>query len=389
MLPCERGSRPVRVLVVSPNFPPAAGMGGSQEAAADLTETLSGSHSVRVLTTDFARGGAVQTAGDEWSASYRGSQVTRLHAPTARHVQYSLFLREWPRIRQMVREADAILISDLRTLLNVVVALNARRARVPYGLLPWGSGGVALEKRRRLVRGVWDWSIGRLVVAGARTVFAQTELEAGDLKRLPGTRRVDLIPLGIRITSLPDPTPIVTINHDAPLRVVCIARLHPLKNIEVLVRATARLKTVRLDVVGGDHGSLSDLVDLIDSLDCAMNVRLLGPVYPPALYESLLAYDCVLLAPKYNEGTSRAVLLACWLGCAPIVSAQVDLPQLEEYSCGWRTEANVDAVVCCLKAALVEKRSGQLVARRSAAQRMVHEIHDVAINSEQYLRALA
>ena len=364
-------------------------MGGSQEAAADLAEALSGSHAVHVLTTDFAGHGAPAKASVTQGTTYKGALVTRLPARSLRKVQFSPFLRQWRQISTLVRNSDAIFISDLRTFMNLVVAMSARQAGIPYGLLPWGSGGTALGKWQRLRRVLWDRFIGRLVVAGARSVFAQTKLEVVDLERLPGTKRIDLIPLGVSLASLPEPILSSGDFSEGPLRVVCIARLHALKNIEVLVQAVAKLDSVELDVIGADQGALSDLVSLVAELDCADKVRLLGPIYPPFLYESLVAYECVLLLPEYNEGTSRGVLLACWFGCAPIVSAQADLPGLHDYGCGWRAEPNVESVAKSLREALAEKRSGKLMSRRFAAMRMVREVHDIAFSANLYLQALA
>ena len=106
-----------------------------------------------------------------------------------------------------------------------------------------------------------------------------------------------------------------------PLRLFTAGRLVPVKNHETLLRAVAHLvheeeRDITLDIAG-DGGLREDLSSLIEQLDLAEHVTLLG--FRTDVRELLDAHD-VFVIPSHSEGCSVALLEAMATGIPPLGS---------------------------------------------------------------------
>ncbi len=171
------------------------------------------------------------------------------------------------------------------------------------------------------------------IIAGADAVVAATEQEKSLLARLYGApaHRVAVIPCGVdlRLFRPRDPRLArrrLALPPDKRL-ILYVGRLDPLKGLDLLLRALARLEdrgNVELVVVGGDRRPTAErrrLESLARELGLEGTVRFVGPVAHAQLpwYFSAAA---VTVVPSYHESFGLVALesLACG---TPVIAARV------------------------------------------------------------------
>jgi len=103
---------------------------------------------------------------------------------------------------------------------------------------------------------------------------------------------------------------------------VCVARLSPEKNLDVLIEAASRMNTGCPDIyIIGDGPEKSKLEFLIRKLNMSKRVRLVGPIKHELIYKWLNAADFFCL-PSQREGCPVVIheALACGI---PVVATTV------------------------------------------------------------------
>lgn len=163
-------------------------------------------------------------------------------------------------------------------------------------------------------------SISQMGFRGVDAIIACSQAVA---ECLPG-RHTEVIYAGMETGShLPAPAALI-----GPLRLGVLARLIPLKNIESLIHAVARLAGMGIEVqaeVAGSGPSESALRDLAASHGVAERVRFLGW---QAGVDRLLASWDLLVIPSLEEGFPLSVLEAM-AAARPVVASRVGgLPEL-------------------------------------------------------------
>ena len=360
-----RSSRELRIVWITPNFRPAKNMGGSQEIVAELAEVIAEKAHVTLITTDYP-GLNIPGRIEADPADDGDIDVIRLRHHHQRPPQRSLFIWQILRHRRVIRQSTHVYLSELRTGMHLPVAVLCRLYGIPFAVIPWGSAG---ERSTSRAHRIWDRSAGRVIYGGARKFFVQTAAEAVDAVRFVPPEKVALVPLGIPVRPGVCDARIAASN-EQKLTVVCVARLNPLKGIDVLIEAVALVGEVELTIIGGDEGSERTLRDRVAALGIGDRVRFAGPVYPPRIDDFYRRAEIFLLAPVYNEGTSLASLDAALWGCAPMLSDQVSIPGMEDGLNGFAVEPDPASVRAGLDRALACRRDGTLTSIRKAAREL-------------------
>ena len=133
---------------------------------------------------------------------------------------------------------------------------------------------------------------------------------------LPG-RHAEVIYAGVETSSHPP-----AVAPTGPLKLGVLARLIPLKNVESVVRATARLARMGIEVraeIAGSGPSESALRDLVGSLGVAERVHFLGWQVD---VDRLLASWDLLVIPSLEEGFPLSALEAM-AAARPVVASRV------------------------------------------------------------------
>lgn len=288
------------------------------------------------------------------------------------------------------------------------VAVWCRKHRVPYVVSPHG----ALTKWALRYKWWKKWPALLLYqyrdLAGAKGFHVTAAAEEQDVRRLWLKQPVVVAPLGCDIGEPKFPGPSES---DRYRDVVFVGRIHPVKNLDGLIRAWSLLNIfstyfLRLIIAGSnDVGHQEELVELAKSLglkvidfshdlefgkkqimgggevpvetfqkrlaDCDADVVFTGPVYSEAK-DWMYRHAWVSVLPSRSENFGGVVVEALAQGTPVIASKGTPWQILEESECGWWTENDDDSLSDALKTAL-EMMSDARTIRSSKAIKLVRE----------------
>jgi glycosyltransferase involved in cell wall biosynthesis len=246
----------------------------------------------------------------------------------------------------------------------------------PHGVLdPWSLSQKAWKKKpylRILERGI---------LAGAATLHVTAALEQ---------RFVNAMCLGPVVQCLPLAVPLPPTTLRAPrlagrARVLCIARLHPVKALPVLFAALARLRSegqdVFLDLAGqGDADYVAKLRQQAQSLGLDECIAWHGHVDAVQKERLYAAADCfALLSHHENFGLAAAEAMA--VGVPVVVSDQVGLsPDVLAFQAGCVVPAGDDMAAAKALRRLMEPTESAHAGAR--ARQLVQQCYDEAAFAE-------
>jgi len=121
------------------------------------------------------------------------------------------------------------------------------------------------------------------------------------------------------------------------LRIILLARISPMKNLELALEVVEGLPfPVQFDIAGpvDDAAYWDKMKSQIDRLPRHVTITHLGPVEPARVRELLGSYHAMLL-PTRGENFGHVILEALAAGCPPIISDRTPWKDLGEQGCGW------------------------------------------------------
>jgi glycosyltransferase involved in cell wall biosynthesis len=323
----------MRVLQIVPSFHPATIYGGPIRSVLALCNGLARAGAeVRVLTTDA-----------------NGPDAT-LDVPTDREVtvgdgvQVRYHRRRWmtsaaPGLLAALPEALAWAdVVHLHAVYSFPTPPSLALARLRDVPLFWSPRGALQRWRgttRPVLKALWDAGCRRIAAPGA-TLVVTSEAEAeASAERLPGIP-VRVLPNGVDLPEL-DPTPT---ERGAELELLYLGRLHPIKGLEQLLRACAKLRADapalrwRLRVAGaGEPDYERALRKLVGSLELDDLIEFLGFVDEGPRTGLLGRADLVVL-PSHSENFGMVVAEALAHGTAVVASRGTPWKDLEQHGCG-------------------------------------------------------
>jgi glycosyltransferase involved in cell wall biosynthesis len=318
----------MRILHVTPAFPPSTGYGGGPAVVHQVCKRLAKrGHEVIVYATD---------ANDKHSRLVAGYKIVDdIEVYYFRNISnwlaYQLKLFLSPQMiramRQMSAGVDIIHIHDLRTFQSVVTCYFAQK-RIPYVLQ---AHGVVPNKLGWLgkLKGFFDWLFGYKILQDAARLIALNEREADDYVRMGADRdKITIVPNGVDLsqyTALPRRGLFRERYGLGDARIVLfLGRVHESKGLDLLVQAFAdlaeQLPDVKLVIAGPDDGYLGFLQNMTNSLNLGSRVIFSGFL---SGQEKLAAFvDADVFATPRFTGFPLTFLevMACGL---PIVTTDV------------------------------------------------------------------
>ncbi|MHB1421804.1 MAG: glycosyltransferase [Gemmataceae bacterium] len=254
--------------------------------------------------------------------------------------------------RALRREADEVNVIHNHSLWMMPNIYPAQAARgkpcrlvtSPRGTLSaWALAHSSM--RKRLI-----WFLGqRRAVRDSHCFHATAESEFQQIRSAGLHAPVAIIPNGIEVV------PEVIRSQEGPRRLLFLGRIHPVKGIDVLLRAWGQIEPRfpewELRIVGMDEqGYQARMQELAATLGLK-RVSFPGPAYGEYKEEEYKNAHLFVL-PTHSENFGMAVAEAVAWGLPAIVSKGAPWAGLEEKRCGWWIEQGVAPLVDCLAAAL-------------------------------------
>jgi glycosyltransferase involved in cell wall biosynthesis len=139
-------------------------------------------------------------------------------------------------------------------------------------------------------------------------------------------------------------------------KLVFMARVHPKKGLDILLRVWASLNGRRkhweLLIAGPDEDGYQTTVEkIIRDLDLSASTTFLGPVTGPTKRALLHSADLFVLCSR-SEGLPVAVLEAMACGCPVVVTRACNIPEILPEGAGWLCEPETESVSTALREAL-------------------------------------
>jgi glycosyltransferase involved in cell wall biosynthesis len=298
--------------------------------------------------------------------SYGGVRAVFFRRVTSESFKYSPALARW--LRAHAGTFDLVHIHALMSHACVAAVRAAQAAGVPYVLRTlgtldrWSLAQKSVKKRLFMAR----W--GRSMLRGAAAVQATGYEELRALREDWGIARVALIPLGVDDSVFADSDE--PAEPADPPYVTCVSRLHPVKGVELLIDAFARVTAAdplgrwHLKIAGdGDRAYLGRLRSLAGRSSAAGRIEFLGWV-DGAPKTDLLRRASLFALMSRHENFGISVVEAMARGVPVVVSREVQLAHwIEEAGAGWTVPLDPAAIDAALGAALSDaqarRRNGQ------------------------------
>jgi glycosyltransferase involved in cell wall biosynthesis len=324
----------MRILQITPYFPPAYAFGGPVKAAYQISrELIKRGHEVVVYTTDAKDFGSRLEIDS--SNTIEGMKVYRFRNLSLTLVKkLKLFIT--PQLAlfagKEVRKFDIIHLHEYRTFQNIVIHHYARKYNVPYVLQARGSLPRIGAWQR--LKWIYDVFFGYRLLRDASKVIALTCIEVEQYKRMSVPEgKITIIPNGVDLSEYAELPPKGTfkkkfnIPEDKKI-ILYLGRIHKTKGIDFLVRAYAHLinemnfKDAVLVIVGPDDGFLGEVKSLVQSLGISRLVMFTGPLYGNKKLSAYADSDLVVLPSRYE--TFPNVVLEAYACSKPVVASNVE-----------------------------------------------------------------
>jgi glycosyltransferase involved in cell wall biosynthesis len=251
-------------------------------------------------------------------------------------------------LRNLAINTDVIHNHGLWLMPNVQAGWAATRARKPLVVSPRGMlSPAALAFSCQKKRVFWRLLQGA-TMRRAPCIHATSEQEYQDIRGFGLRNPISVIPNGI---DLPEPvaTPIRTAQ---PRRVVLsLGRIHPIKGLDVLVRAWAQTEPARpaweLRIIGPGETAYRDQLSALVAGLRLTRVSIEEPAYGEAKQAAYHDADLFVL-PTTSENFGLAVAEALAAGTPAIASKGAPWRGLESEGCGWWIDHGVEPLAAAL-----------------------------------------
>lgn len=283
-----------------------------------------------------------------------------------------------PWLLRNVRAYDLVHTHALFSFAPLAAAWCARAAGVPYIMRPagvldtWG-----MKNKSRIVKSASVRLVESRLLQAAAAVHFTTALEQARAADLSLPIRPVVLPTGVEMDGSGDPgEPVEGLAAPGTRIVLFLARIHPIKCVDVLLRAFAGLgdrdSRLRLVIAGdGDPALVAGLKRLAGELRLADRVRWLG-FTSGARKRWLLARAEVFVLPSASENFGIAVVEAMNAGAPVIVTRGCGLADfVGQYEAGIVTDGTVESLRAALTRMLSDEalrlamgQSGQRAARQ-------------------------
>ncbi len=285
-------------------------------------------------------------------------------------LKYAFSARLLPWLLRNVEQYQVIHTHGLFSFAPLAAAWCARASGVPYIMRPagvldtWG-----MRNKSRLVKAASVRLVEAPLLRSAAAVHFTSPLERRRAAELRLPMRSIVLPTGVELGDRAEHPPerIEDLDLEGARVILYLARIHPVKCVDVLLRAFAAIRDrskLRLVIAGdGDPALIAALKSLAGDLELGDRVRWIGFV-GGGRKDWLLARASVFALPSASENFGISVVEAMSAGVPVVVTQGCGLA---DFVTQWRAGIVTDGTVGALRAAL-EKLIGDEDAARAMGE---------------------
>lgn len=318
----------LRILQVVSAYYPAVRYGGPIRSVHGLSVALARrGHDVHVYTTTLDGASDLDVPVDQ-PMDLEGVRVHYFRVPMCRRLAWAPGLKA--RLRESIRDFDAVHIHAVYLWPMVAAAREAARAGIPYVMAPRGMLiREAINRKSRWTKTAWIHLLERKSLANASAVHVTADIEAAELRSLGlPAPHVTCIPNGVEA-----PREFESLSagpfRDLPQSyVLFLSRINWKKGLDRLITAWQSLRGVPLVIAGNDEdGYENKLKEQVRSMGLTETIRFLGPIedaHKWALYKEARLF----VLPSYTENFGNVVAEAMAMGCPVAVTPEVGIASM-------------------------------------------------------------
>ncbi|MER8842438.1 glycosyltransferase [Mesorhizobium sp. M0913] len=248
----------------------------------------------------------------------------------------------------------------------------------PHGMFSDYSFNVGGTRKRIALRLGYR---GALQVVSA--FHATSAAEADEIRRLGLTQPIHVIPNGIDIPTIDSGVS----SNVKTKEILFLSRIHPKKGADMLLRAwhdlASSYEAWSLVIAGeGDRSYEAQLKGLVEGMSIP-RVTFVGPLFGSEKIAAMRRASIFVL-PSYDENFGLVVGEALACGTPVLTTRRTPWQDLEEYRCGWLTEATLDGIEGGLRTAL-ETKAAVLHEMGRRGARLVAEKYSWKTISDRFL----
>lgn len=252
---------------------------------------------------------------------------------------------------ELVRGAELIHNHSLWLMPNVYPGWAAQKTGKPLIVSPRGTMSDYSWSRSRFKKRLFWAAMQGSVVRNAAMLHATSESELVDIRRKGLEQPVCVVPNGIDIPEVADACP----KSRNKRQLLFLARIHPTKGVDILLRAWARISVRHPDwelrIVGPDNGGYLDQMKSLATSLALQRVRFLGPLFGEDKLQAYRSAEIYIL-PTHSENFGVSVAEALAAGTPAIVTKGAPWAGLERQGAGWWVDIGLAPLIDCLDAAL-------------------------------------
>ena len=328
-----------------------------------------------VVTTDDDGGAARLDVPLDRFVELEGQRVRYFPRQTRKYA-FSAPLLKW--LHANLGQYDLIHTHELFTFAPLAAARLARAAAIPYLMTPHGALDTwGMRNKSRLVKATSIRLLEGPLMAGAAAVHFMTPLEQSRAERHGLSFRPMVLPVGVVDLEAPREAPQECCDGLAATgrrKILFLARIHPIKCVDVLLRAFAGLQDrdcVLIIAGGGDPVLVESLRRLAGELRLGERVKWLGFVRG-ANKRRLLSQASLFVLPSASENYGIAAVEAMDAGLAVIVTDACGLADfVKRNAAGIVTDGSAASLCSAMARLLVDedRRRAMGEAGREAVRR--------------------
>ena len=310
----------MKVLHVIPSVSPL--YGGPSRAIVEISETLNRIGIEVDIATTTGHGSKELKVPLDQPVNTAGINYFYFKRQTPKVITFSIPLFIW--LYKHLTDYEIIHIHSLFNFPSLAASTLARLFKIPYVIRPVGTLDAWSLKHKNWKKKPYYLFVEKNTLKHSSAIHATSIHEFDNINKLGFGLKTSIIPLGINL-----PTIKRNLKDSIYLKILFLSRLHPVKNIPLLLQSLNILleKNIKFELTIAGDGEITykkRLINEIENLGIKRYINFVGFANGNEKRELMLSSN-VFVLPSYQENFGIAVAEAMSYGLAVIVSDQVAL----------------------------------------------------------------